>query len=196
MVIAVVTIWCVYIIWPKSLPKAAPPAPPPIDFPVKMALTGTAILLPLILAYLLFGWTDALAVLISTVLLVINFDPKAGTAQGIHRSTGSVVGGFIGLVAFLTLSNMQSLITLALITFAIGLLFADHVYKAGSHGAIALQIFNTAMIIFSTAISSPDASSGIWITRMFQLTLAGLFAVAMMSLFWGKDRNRQRPSVE
>ena len=56
-------------------------------------------------------------------------------------------------------SNMQSWITLALITFAIGLLFADHVYKAGSHGAIALQIFNTAMIIFSTAIASPDASS-------------------------------------
>ena len=187
MAIAVVTIWCVYILWPKVLPKAAQPARPPIESPVKMALAGTLILLPLMMVYMMFGWADALPVLISTVLLVINFDPREGATQAMYRNVGSLVGGVVGLVAFMLLSIMPSLVTLALITFVIGLEIGPRIEKAGLRGPLVLQAFNTGMVIFGTAIASPNDSSGIWMTRLFQFTLAGFFAVAMMYLVFRRE---------
>lgn len=193
MAVAIVTIWCVYAVWPKVLPNSARPVLPPIDFPVRAALAGTIILLPVILVYLLFGWADALPVLISIVLLVTNFDPKEGATQGVFRSVSVVIGGLVGLVAFLLLSILPSLTVLALITFVIGLGFAPRIEQGGAKGAVALLAFNTCMVIFGSAIASPDDSTGIWMTRLFQFTLAGLFAVAMMILFF-RDRGERSVS--
>jgi hypothetical protein len=44
------------------------------------------------------------------------------------------------------------------------------------------------MVIFSIALANPDASSGIWFTRLFQFCLAWLFAIGMMWLMMPKRR--------
>ena len=191
MGVALVVLWCMYALWPQVLPRPAPPAAAPVASPVKTALVGTAVVMPVMLVYLLYGLADALPVLVTTVLLVANFDPQQGAMQGLGMMLGNLFGGLIGLVAFFLLAMAPSLITLALITFVIAAAFAVRIDKGGPGAAIALLTCNSSLIILSTALANPSSSSGVWITRLLQFALACLFAIGMMSLVW-----RRKPQPE
>ena len=65
-----------------------------------MAVTGVAIVLPLMLLYLMYGITDALPVLITTVVLVINFDPKRSAMQGVAMMLGNFIGGMAAFACY------------------------------------------------------------------------------------------------
>ncbi|MCF2515218.1 DUF2955 domain-containing protein [Sphingomonas sp. G124] len=186
MTVAVITLWCMYALWPKVAPRGAPPGASSTDSPVKTALVGTAVVMPVMLVYLLLGLANALPVLVTTVLLVANFDPRQGAMQGLAMMIGNLIGGLIGLVAYILLAVMPSLITLGLVTFLIAVAFAIRIEKGGPGAAIALMTCNSALIILSTAIANPSSSSGVWITRLLQFALACTFAVGMMILVWSK----------
>lgn len=186
MAVAVVILWCVHAVWPKVAPRGAPPASSTIVSPVKTALVGTAVVMPLMLVYLLLGLANALPVLVTTVLLVANFDPQQGAMQGLAMMIGNLIGGLIGLVAYILLAMIPTLATLALITFLIATAFAIRIDKGGPGAAIALLTCNSALIILSTAIANPSSSSGVWITRLLQFALACTFAIGMMILVWSK----------
>jgi hypothetical protein len=186
MVVAVLILWCVHALWPQIAPRSTPPASQSIDSPVKTALVGTAVVMPVMLVYLLLGLANALPVLVTTVLLVANFDPRQGAMQGLAMMTGNLIGGLIGLAAFMLLAVMPSLITLAFITFLIAIAFAIRIEKGGPGAAIALMTCNAALIILSIAIANPSSSSGVWISRLSQFALACTFAISMMILVWSK----------
>lgn len=188
MAVAVLIVWTVFAIWPQTGPPAARPPSAAGASPLRLALTGTAIIMPLLLAYLTLGLTDALPVLITTVLLVATFDVSQGAAQGAVMVLGNVVGGFVGLIAFMLLGVTPALPVLALITFLIAVIAGEFVTREGAVAGLALLSFNQAMVIFSIALANPDASSGIWFTRLFQFCLAWLFAIGMMWLMMPKRR--------
>jgi len=186
MAVAVLIMWCVHALWPEVAPRGTPPAAAaPVASPVKTALVGTAVVMPLMLVYLLLGLANALPVLVTTVLLVANFDPQQGAMQGLAMMLGNLVGGLIGLAAYMLLGVAPSLVTLALLTFLIATAFAIRIEKGGPGAAIALMTCNSTLIILGTAISDPSSSSGIWITRLLQFALACTFAISMMILVWG-----------
>lgn len=186
MAVAVLVLWCMHALWPQVVPRGGPPAPAPITSPVKAALVGTAVVMPLMLAYLLLGLADALPVLVTTVLLVANFDPQQGAVQGFAMMLGNLIGGLIGLVAFMLLAMSPTLVTLAVITFLIMTAFAIRIDKGGPGAAIAVITCNSTLIILSTAIANPSASSGVWITRLLQFAIACTFAIGMMVLVWSR----------
>ena len=192
MAVAILILWAMYALWPRVMPRAAPPAAAPIESPAATALVGTAVVMPVMLIYLLFGLADALPVLVTVVLLVANFDPSQGAMQGLGMMIGNLIGGLIGLIAFLLLGTAPSLVTLALITFLIASAFAIRIDKGGPGAAIALITCNSALIIFSTAIANPAASSGVWLTRLMRFAFACLFAIGMMSLVW---RKKPQPEI-
>jgi uncharacterized membrane protein YgaE (UPF0421/DUF939 family) len=129
---------------------------------------------------------DALPVLVTTVLLVANFDPQQGARQGLAMMIGNLIGGLIGLIAYILLSMSPTLVTLTLITFLIATAFAIRIDKGGPGAAIALITCNSTLIILSTAIANPSASSGVWITRLLQFAFACTFAISMMILVWSR----------
>lgn len=184
MGVALIILWCMYALWPQVVPRPAPPDAAPVDSPVKTALVGTAVVMPVMLVYLLYGIADALPVLVTTVLLIANFDPQQGAMQGLGMMLGNLFGGLVGLIAFFLLAMAPSLITLALLTFLIAAAFAIRIDKGGPGAAIALLTCNSSLIILSTAIANPSSSSGVWITRLLQFALACLFAIGMMTLVW------------
>lgn len=182
MAVAVLIVWAVFAIWPATVPPAAKPPAAPGASPLRLALTGTAIIMPLLLAYLTLGLTDALPVLITTVLLVATFDVSQGKMQGTAMVLGNVFGGFVGFVAFALLGITHTLPVLALITFLVTIIAAEFITRGGAVSALALLSCNQALVIFSIALANPDSSSGIWFTRLFQFCLAWLFAIGMMWL--------------
>jgi len=194
MAVAVLILWCVHALWPKVAPRGAPPAPAPVASPVKAALVGTAVVMPLMLVYLLLGLANALPVLVTTVLLVANFDPQQGAMQGLAMMIGNLIGGLIGLAAYILLGIEPTLVTLALITFLIAIVFAIRIDKGGPGAAIALLTCNSTLIILGTAISDPSSSSGVWITRLLQFALACTFAISMMILVWPRKPQSETTS--
>jgi hypothetical protein len=188
MAVAVLIVWTVFAIWPQTLPPAAKPPAAAGASPLHLALTGTAIIMPLLLAYLTLGLTDALPVLITTVLLVATFDVSQGALQGMVMVLGNVFGGFVGFVAVVLLSVTPSLTVLALVTFLVTIIAAEFITRGGGISALALLSCNQAMVIFSIALANPDSSSGIWFTRLFQFSLAWLFAIGMMWLMMPRRR--------
>ena len=188
MGVAVLMVWAVFAIWPVTVPPAPKPPAPPGASPLRLALTGSAIIMPLLLVYLTLGLTDALPVLITTVLLVATFDVSQGAVQGAVMVLANLFGGFVGLVAFVMLGVTPVLPVFALIVFLIAIIAAEFITRGGAVSALALLTFNQSMVIFGLALANPDSSSGIWFTRLFQFCLAWLFAIGMMWLMMPRRR--------
>jgi len=182
MIITVLIIWLVQAIWPDVAVK--PPAGSALREiePVRLALAGSAIVLPLMLVYLMYGITDALPVLITTVVLVVNFDPKRGAIQGLAMVLANLLGGMVAILCHALLGVAPSLFTLAFMVFVVGLLFARHIEDGGPSGSVALITYNQSMIILSLGLVPGPSSPGIWATRLFQFAIAYAFAVGMMYL--------------
>src|SRR4051812_6541315 len=64
MAVSVIFTWIAFAIWPRPNPQPAPPPAGPVEFPLRTALIGTLIVLPVMLIYWLFGLTDAIPVLL------------------------------------------------------------------------------------------------------------------------------------
>jgi Protein of unknown function (DUF2955)/Fusaric acid resistance protein-like len=184
MVVAMAAVWLAHTAWPKIAPPAAPPSQSALESHFALAITGVAIVLPLMLVYLMYGITDALPVLITTVVLVINFDPKRGAMQAMAMMIGNFIGGLVALLSFALLQIAPSLGVLALIAFLIALPFAIRIERGGPGGAVALITFNQAMVMFSLSLAPGGSSPTLWTTRLFQFGIACTFAVGMMSLLF------------
>ena len=192
MLIAVVAVWVTHAIWPKVAPPAPKPSQSAFEYPVAMALTGVAIVLPLMLVYLMYGLTNALPVLITTVVLVINFDPKRSAIQGMAMMIGNFFGGMIALLSYALMVLAPSLTTLGLISFLIALAFAVPIERGGPAGAVGLITFNQAMVLFSLSLAPGGSSSGLWLTRLIEFGIACTFAVGMMTLLFPRLRRLER----
>jgi hypothetical protein len=192
MALAVIFTWIGFAIWPLPPPKKPDPPAPPLESPVAAAFIGTAIVLPLMLVYLLFGITDAIPVLLTTTLLVAKMEEERGAASGWAKLIGNFMGGFVAVAAYYLLQVVPSLASLALITFLIGVGFAQQIVKGGVRGGNALLAYNAAMVIFGLALLKGPANSGTWGARVVQFAIATAFAVGMMRLLMPLAKPRHR----
>jgi hypothetical protein len=185
--IALVTIWLVYLPWPRRPPPKPVPAAatgPHAATPEARALLSTAVMLPVMLVYLLFGLADVLPVLVGTMILVVNFDLAGGRMQAWARIVANFAGGLIGLLLHAVLLTTPSLTFLALLLFPVLLGFGQRIIAGGPAAQVAVIGCNAMLIIFSSAIASGPSSLSLWLVRLFQFSLAGAFAVGMMHLLW------------
>jgi hypothetical protein len=199
IVVAVLTVWAMFALWPRPLPPAPKAAAgAPLAPPLTTALLATAVVLPVLLAFLLFGITDALPVITATVMLVANFDIRASSKQALGMIAGNFAGGFAAMGLHLLLLTTPSLVFLGLVLFLATLWFGARIAAGGPAGGVALVACNAMLIVLGSAIASGPASFSIWVTRLFQFALAGAFALGMMVLLWhliGHDRPASaRPS--
>jgi hypothetical protein len=181
MAIAVAMIWLVQSLWPEIAKAAAAPMAGNAS-PVALAVAGTAIVLPLMLVFLMYGITDALPVLITTIVLVITFDPRRGATQGLAMVIANLIGGATAIGAFMLLQVAANLATLFLVALLVGIVFGSRIARGGPAGGVAAVTFNQAMVLFSLALLPGGAAPGLWMTRVLQFGLAGLFAVSMLIL--------------
>jgi hypothetical protein len=180
--VAVCMVWVVHVMWPARL-EAKPPAPvAEVDRPMAKAALGTLIVLPLMLVYLMFGITDALPVLITSVVLVTTFDPGRGASQAVAMLLGNLIGGMTAVVAVTLLQLAPNLGTLVLTAFLIGCFFAIRIGRGGPGGAVAAVTYNQTIVMFGLALMPGGADTGLWISRLLQFGIASLFAVGMLTL--------------
>jgi hypothetical protein len=182
MALAILFAWVGFAIWPRPSPKPPDPASAPLKNPWAPAAVGTLIILPLMLIYLLFGLTDAIPVLLTTVLLVAKMEEERGAASGMAKLLGNFLGGFAAVAAYYLLQVAPTLPTLTLIVFLMGFGFGMEIVKGGARGGGALVAYNATMVIFGLALLKGPSNSGTWGARVVQFAIACAFAVGMMRL--------------
>jgi hypothetical protein len=185
MALALGLILVTWAAWPALPPPRAMPAQaPPGVTSSRLALLATGVMLPILLVYLLFGLVDALPVIVTTVMLVMNFDPAQSARHALALILGNLAGGLLGWCMHLALLTTPTLPFLALLLFLVSIGFAQRIAVGGAVGAVALVACNAALIIFGTALATGPASVMVWLTRLTQFALAGAFALGMMHLLW------------
>ena len=189
MLIAVGMVWLVQALWPEmATASPAAQAERPVS-PLALAVAGSAIVLPLMLIYLMYGITDALPVLITTIILVTTFDLTRGAAQGMAMVVANLIGGVVAIAAFMLLQVAPNLVTLGLIGLLVGIVFGSRVASGGPAAGVAAITFNQATVMFSLSLAPGGAAPGLWMTRVLQFSLAGAFAVAMLVLVMPRRRD-------
>jgi hypothetical protein len=183
--LALLMIWIVFVPWPRTAaPSSAPKAAADPVAPFALALISTAIVLPLMLVYLLLGLADALPVLVATVMLVANFDLQRSRLHALGMVIGNIAGGMLGLFVYTLVMITPTLPFLAILLFLVLLGFGQRIAAGGSTAAVALIACNTMLIILGSALAAGPGSGLLWLTRLSQFVLAGVFAVSMLNVLW------------
>ncbi|MHA6205964.1 DUF2955 domain-containing protein [Dyella soli] len=183
--LALLMIWIVHVPWPRTaVPASAPQVAADPAGPLALALVSTAIVLPLMLVYLLLGLADALPVLVATVMLVANFDPQRSRMHALGMVVGNIAGGMLGLFVYTLVAFIPTLPFFALLLFLVLFGFGQRIAAGGPTAVVALIACNTMLIILGSALASGPGSSLLWLTRLSQFVLAGVFAVSMLNLLW------------
>ena len=193
MLVSLVVIALVWIFWPTPIPPK-PVSRPPAQAAsrLSLALRATAVILPLMLAFLLFGIVDALPVIIAVVMLVANFDPRRGKKHALGLVVGNLAGGFLGFAMHGVLMTTPNVAFLATLLFVVALAFGARIAAGGPLVPVYVITCNAMLIIFGLAIAEGGGSLSLWLVRLFQFALAGAFAVSMMTLAW----HRVPPAAE
>ena len=185
MLVALVIIALVWLPWPEPIPPQPAPAPPPLAASrLSLALRATAVILPLMLVYLLFGLVDALPVMIASVMLVANFDPTRGRKHAVGMVLANLGGGLLGFLMHAVLLTTPFVPFLAALLFFVLLAFGKRIAARTPEMPIYVIGCNAMLIIFGSAIAQGSGSLSLWLVRLLQFALAGAFAVSMMSLAW------------
>lgn len=190
MVVAMLVIQLVYWFWPTPTPAGpATAVAANAVAPATLAALGTAIVVPLMTVYLLLGLTDALPVLVATVMLVANFDPTRSRMHALGMVAGNLTGGVLGVLVHMVLLTTPTLVFLGLLLFLVLMGFGKQIATGGPKGAVALIACNAMLIILGASIASGPASLSLWLTRLAHFVLAGVFAVGMMNVLWEVSRS-------
>lgn len=196
-VLAIVVVWTSYLL----LPRVRPPRPTDIAIPLphhlrlKSALLGTAVLAPLMLLYLMFGLTNALPVLIATTMIAVNLDFHRGRMQAFAMVAGNVGGGIVALALFLLLAMEPSIFSLTLLTALTALAFGWRISAGDPMAPVVLVACNATLIVLSSSLVSDQGTFTVWVTRLTQFAIAGVFAIGMMTLMWPvRETSTAQPS--
>jgi uncharacterized membrane protein YccC len=151
---------------------------------LRSALLGTLVLLPMMLLYLLFGLTSALPVIVATTMIVMNLDFNRSRLQAVGLVAGNVAGGIIALLLFLLLEVQSSLGSLTLLVALTALLFGWRISRRDALAPMFSVACNATLIVFTSSLLTGQGTFDVWMTRLIQFVIAGVFTIGLMALVW------------
>jgi len=183
--------WTSWLFFPKAAPsRPAPNATPlPPTLAIRSALLGTAILAPLMLAYLMLGLYTALPVMIGTVMIVATLDFHLGRKQAVIRVLANFAGGVSSVVVLVLLAIHPTFTTFTMLVLASALLFGLRISHGDPLAQVLIVACNGYLIVFGTSVHSDAGTMSVWLTRVGYFFLAGLFTIGMMALIWPRSPN-------
>ena len=178
--------WVSWLLFPKAVPPRPNPdaIPLPPALAIRSALLGTAILAPLMLAYLMLGLHDALTAMVGTIMVVATLDLHLGRKQAVIRVVANLAGGVSSVVVLVLLAIDPSIVTFTLLVLASALLFGLRISHGDPMAQILVVACNGYLIVFGTSLHSDSGTLSVWMTRVGFYFIAGLFTIGMMALIW------------
>lgn len=179
--IAITLVWLVYFIFPvkvstHDIKKTAAVVVPPDRIRFISAGKKMLVIMPVLISFFVFSWTDYLLVLIFVSILSMN-PAFANKKAGIALIIANLGGGLAAIVAFNLLTVVPNLIFLGLLTLLFGLFFGEKLFSGKPVSALFGTAFSTFLLILGNVTSiTGEAGEMVW-TRIFQLAIVVVYLV-------------------
>lgn len=150
--------------------------------PVAIALANTAVLMSLVI-YFMLTVSPVSVVVVLTVISILRqpADLGGGTASGLIL--GNLVGGLAATAAYLLVTLLPTPAFLLLVVLLVGLIFGDRIARGGESAPIYTVGLMTFLIVLGLGLSPlPQDSGDIFISRVFDVMVAAVYAIGMASL--------------
>jgi hypothetical protein len=149
---------------------------------VALALANATVLMSLVI-YFMLTVSPVSIVAVLTVISILRqpADLGGGTAAGLIL--GNLVGGLAATAAYLLVTLLPSPAFLLLVVLLVGLLFGDQIARGGASAPIYTVGLMTFLIVLGLGISPlPQDSSAFFISRVFDVMTASIYAIGMASV--------------
>jgi len=180
--LAVLLAFAAHALFPTRARAEPVSAPAQKSDPVGVALANTAVLMSLVIYFMLTVSPVSIVVVLTVIgILRQPSDLSGGTAAGLIL--GNLVGGLAATAAYLLVTLLPSPAFLLLVVLLVGLLFGDRIARGGEAAPIYTVSLMTFLIVLGLGLSPlPQDSGDIFISRVFDVMVAAVYAIAMASL--------------
>ncbi len=179
--VAITLVWLVYFIFPYQentidVKKATEAVLPSDRIRFISAGKKMLVIMPVLISFFVFNWTDALLVLIFVSILSMN-PAFANKKAGLALIAANLGGGLAAIVAYNLLTIVPSLIFLGLLTLLTGLIFGEKLISHKPLSALFGTAFSTFLLILGNVTSFiGEAGEMVW-KRIFQLAIVVVYLV-------------------
>jgi hypothetical protein len=150
--------------------------------PVAVALANTAVMMSVVI-YFMLTVSSVSIVIVLTVIGILRQPASLGGGTGVGLILGNLLGGLAATAAYLLVTLLPSPAFLLLVVLLVGLLFGDRMARGGEAAPIYTVGLMTFLIVLGLGLSPlPQDSGSIFITRVFDVVLAAIYAIGMASL--------------
>ncbi len=177
--VAVLAAWVAFLVIPApEAPSAPAHGAMPHAEAISIAATLTAVVTPLLIGYLVYGWTDILT-LVYAVLFAVGMSSAASGQMGWKSVTANLVyGGVAMLLVFELLVMVPNLAFMIVLVFMMCVIFGSRIFGGGPQAAAWASGFNGFLILLGGALLSEDAVSGAkLLDRVIQIFVATAYLV-------------------
>jgi hypothetical protein len=184
--LALLMVWVVYFIFPG---KGAVPDEnkKPITGPLSprqrfiSAITKSMVVIPVLIMFFVFNWSDSLLVLFFVAILSMN-PAAANKKTGLAMILANLGGGLAAIIVFNLLAVATSFIYSGILTLLVGLLFGNALFGGKPAAPLFGMAFSTFLLILGNVISlAGEASDIVWL-RILQIGIAMLYMVIAFGL--------------
>jgi hypothetical protein len=179
--VAILLVWVVYFIFPHSktsdeIQKTTMAEVPSAKTRFISACKKMVVIMPVLITFFVFNWTNALLVLIFVVILSMN-PAFANKKAGIALLLANLGGGMAAIVAYNLLTVVPSLVFLGLMTLLAGLFFGEKLFSGKPISALFGTAFSTYLLILGNVTGfMGEAGQMVW-TRILQLAIVVVYLV-------------------
>jgi hypothetical protein len=149
---------------------------------VAIALANTAVLMSLVI-YFMLTVSPVSIVVVLTVISILRQPASLGGGTGVGLVLGNLVGGLAATAAYLLVTLLPSPAFLLLVVLLVGLVLGGRIARGGEQAPIYTVGLMTFLIVLGLGLSPlPQDSADIFISRVFDVMVAAVYAIGMASL--------------
>jgi hypothetical protein len=194
-VLTMIMVWLVYFLFPAkgsvSMDKKGTMLPLPSARQRYIAAgKKILVLIPVLVLFFVFQWTESLLVLIFIAILSLN--PASNLSKsGIGIIVANIGGGLAAILVFNLLVIVPNLLFFGLLTLLFGLYFGSKLFSRRPLAPLHGMAFSTFLLVLGSVTSSEEeAGETVWL-RILQIGLAVVYIVAAFSLVDHLSRSKK-----
>ena len=184
--LAILLVWIIYFIFPFKQSvveetKAKVMEAQPEFQRYLSSLKKILVVMPVIVLFYVFNWSDALLVLIFIAILSMN-PATSNKKAGIAIIAANLGGGLAAIIAYNLITIVPDILFFGMLVLLTGLLFGKGVFSRKPAATLYGMAFSTFLLILGDVISfTGDAGEKVW-TRIFQLSIVVIYIVIAFRL--------------
>lgn len=182
---------------PPLPPNPAAPKPPPISHAraARVALADTLVLFPLLVNFMLGAEVKNFVILMMTINILSDIELSSSRVMAVALMVGNTMGGLLAVAAQQIVFLADTLVFFLLTVFLATLWFAGKMARGGPKAPLFNLALGTFLLLLGLAIAPmPGGSEVTYVTRIVQIIIAGLYALAALVIVAPLRRGEPEPA--